>query len=72
MFKNNPPLIKLLVSLLILIIVRVLRLEAVLIGENFIATAFFILLGLGLLFSAMDDKDREIQRLQAELKRKKN
>ena len=58
---------KLLITLIILIAVWLLRLDTVLIGENFVWTAFFILLGLGIMFRSMEERDENMRIIRYEL-----
>ena len=58
---------KIFVTLLILVVIRLLRVDEVLVGENFIWTAFFILLALGLLFNSMEERDEKIRMLRYEM-----
>ncbi len=58
---------KLLITLIVLLAIGYLRLDTILIGGNFIWTAFFILLGLGLMFNQIEERDREVQVLRYRL-----
>lgn len=58
---------KLLITLIILIAVWLLRLDTVLIGENFVWTAFFILLGLGIMFHSAEEQEEKIRIIRYEL-----
>ena len=63
----NKPLVKLFIALLILVTIRLLRLDEVLTGDNFVGTAFFILLGLGIMFTSTEAKEVETRILRYEM-----
>ncbi len=51
----------------VLVLIGYLRIDTALTGENYWGTAFFILIGLALIFSDTEEKDEEIQWLRYEM-----
>lgn len=55
---------KMFITVLVLGAIYFLHLDQILVGENFIGTAFLVFIGLSVLFGHISDKDREIQTLR--------
>ncbi|MBI2278897.1 MAG: hypothetical protein HYU81_02445 [Candidatus Brennerbacteria bacterium] len=58
---------KVFIAIAVLALIWFLRVDTVLVGENFGWTAFFILLGLALMFNSIEEKEEEITLLRYEM-----